>query len=303
MTDPGDVRNGVIRGAMLDIAYEEQGPPDGAPVILLHGFPYDVRCFDDVAPRLAQAGLRVIAPYLRGFGPTRLRDANVPRSGEQGALAHDLLELADGLGLETPLIAGFDWGGRAACAAAALWPTRFAGLLAIGGYNLYEIATSNVPAPPEVELVLWYQYYFHGERGRQGLIADRRGICRLLWSLWSPSKPLDINAFERTAPSFDNPDFVEVVLHSYRHRFGLIDGDGAFASLQARLTALPPVTIPTGVLHAMSGPFPAPRQHTDERLANLLWWRDVPGVGHNVPQEAPATVADAIIELHRYCRG
>ena len=298
-----DVRRGLVSTPALDIAYEEQGPADGQPVLLLHGFPYDVRCFDGVASRLAEAGLRTVTPYLRGFGPTRLREHDAVKSGEQAALAHDLLELVERLGLEHPILAGFDWGGRGACAAAALWPTRFASLLTIGGYSIYNIEAALNPAPPEVEHVLWYQYYFHGERGRRGLETDRRAICRLLWSLWSPLKPLDVEAFEQTAPSFDNPDFVEVTLHSYRHRFGLAAGDPAFAALQARLAALPPVPIPTIVLHGTSGPLAAPVQANTDLLPQLLSWRLVEGAGHNMPHEAPAAVAAAIMELHEHQSG
>ncbi len=204
----------VVAG-VLDLVYQESGNPWGWPVVLLHGFPYDIHAYDEVAPRLAAAGARVIVPYLRGYGPTRFRSEKTPRSGQQAALGSDLLVLLDTLAIERALLAGYDWGGRAACIAAALWPERVDGLVSVNGYNVQNIARSGEPSSPEHEYRLWYQYYFHSERGRAGFARNRHVFCKLLWRLWSPRWAFDDDTYERTAASFDNPDFVEVVIHSY----------------------------------------------------------------------------------------
>src|SRR5688572_1487521 len=209
-----------VEAGVLSVSYEDHGPADGAPVVLLHGFPYDVRAYDEVTPPLTAAGCRVIVPYLRGYGPTRFLSAGTPRSGQQAALGNDLLALLDALSIDGAVLGGYDWGGRAACVVAALWPQRARGLVTVNGYNIQDIAASGKPRPPDDEHRMWYQYYFHGERGRAGLEQNRRELCRLLWRLWSPNWRFDDAAFDRTAPSFDNPDFVPVVIHSYRHRFG-----------------------------------------------------------------------------------
>ncbi len=201
-----------IRTATLDVAYEESGAADGAPVVLLHGWPYDPRCYDDVVPPLVDAGCRVIVPYLRGFGPTRFLSAQTPRSGQQAALAGDLRELMDALAVERAVLAGYDWGGRAACIVAALWPQRVRGLVTGNGYMIQDIAGSARPQSPEQERRFWYQWYFQTERARAGLAADRRGFARLLWKLWSPHWAFDEATFERSAASFDNPDFVAVTI-------------------------------------------------------------------------------------------
>ena len=227
----------ALRTPTLEIAYEESGPAEGRPVVLLHGFPDDVHAYDGVAPPLAAAGWRVLVPYLRGYGPTRFLDPLTPRSGQQAALGHDLLNFLDALGLERAALAGYDWGGRAACIVAALWPERVASLVSIGGYNIQNIARSSEPAAPDREYRLWYQWYFHTERGRAGLMANRRPLCRLLWQLWSPNWRFDDATFERTAASFDNPDFVEVVIQSYRHRYDLVPGDPSLQPLEDRLAA------------------------------------------------------------------
>ena len=213
------------RTKTLEIAYHESGAADGTPVLLMHGFPYDARAYDEVAPRLAAAGCRAIVPYLRGYGETRFLSPDTPRSGQQAALGNDLLELLDALGIRSAALAGYDWGGRAACVAAALWPERVRCLVTANGYNIQNIAQSVKPRSPEEEHRAWYQYYFHTERGRAGLTANRREFAKLLWRLWSPNWKFDDATFDRTAPSFDNPDFVEVVIHSYRHRYGYALGD------------------------------------------------------------------------------
>jgi pimeloyl-ACP methyl ester carboxylesterase len=285
----------------LEIVYEEWGPDDGVPVLLLHGFPYDPRAYDAVAPALASAGHRVIVPYLRGYGPTRFLSAATPRSGQQAALAHDLLALMDKLGIVHALLAGYDWGGRAACIVAALWPERAAGLVTCGGYNLQNIPASVRPLDPEQEHRYWYQYYFHTERGRAGLTQNRRGVARLLWRLWSPDWSFDEATFARTAASFDNPDFVDVVIQSYRHRYGYTPGDPAFEAIERRLEAQPPISVPTIALHGGSdGVHPAEESASHVRHFTGPYERRVlPRIGHNVPQEAPDAFAAAILALAR----
>src|SRR6202171_1648494 len=286
-----------VDAGVLNIAYYEEGPADGPVVMLLHGFPFDIHSYVDVAPLLAAKGCRTIVPYLRGYGPTRFRDPATPRSGEQAAMGADLIALMDALGVKRAVFAGYDWGGRAACVAAALWPDRCTGLVSVNGYLIQDIAKAMVPAKPEREVPLWYQYYFQLERGRAGLAVNR--IARILWQQSEAKWQFDDASFERTAAAFDNPDYVDVVIHSYRHRFGLADGDPHYAELQRRLAALPVITVPTitldgaadGVAPATDGTgsaakFPGRRAH-----------RVIPGVGHNLPQEAPEAFADAVMEL------
>jgi len=289
----------TIETATLRIAYEEAGPSDGRPVVLLHGFPYDIQAFDAVVPVLVQAGCRVVLPYLRGFGPTRFLSDATPRSGEQAALGADLLALMDALALRPAVLAGYDWGGRAACVVSALWPDRVRGLVSVGGYNIQDIAGSVMPAAPEQEHRYWYQYYLHGKRGRAGLAADRRAFCRLLWRLWSPSWAFDDATFERTAASFDNPDFVDVVVQSYRHRFGYAPGDPALEPIERRLAQQPVISVPTMVLHGDDdGVGPAPMSERHARHFTGPYVRQVvPGVGHNLPQEAPGSFALAVLGL------
>lgn len=283
----------------LEIAYEESGDPAGTPVVLLHGFPYDPRAYDAVVPRLVAAGFWTLVPYLRGYGPTRFLSADTPRSGEQAALGNDLREFMDALGLASAYLAGYDWGGRAACVVAALWPERARGLVTVGGYNIQNIARSGAPVAAEDEHRLWYQYYFHAERGRAGLESDRRDICRLLWRLWSPHWAFDEPTFERSAISFDNPDFVDVVIHSYRHRFALVAGDPAVADIERRLAAQPTISVPTLCLHG-EGDGVSPPDHSLEawrRFSGPYERRTLPRVGHNLPQEAPTAFLDAILAL------
>jgi len=288
-----------IRTATLDVAYEESGDPAGAPVVLLHGWPYDPRCYDEVAPPLAAAGYRVIVPYLRGFGATRFLSATTLRSGQQAALGNDLRELLDALGVERATLAGYDWGGRAACVVAALWPERVRGLLTGNGYNIQNIAASVKPVAPEQEHRFWYQYYFHTERGRAGLEQNRRALCRYIWQIWSPEWTFDDATYERSAVSFDNADFVAVTVQSYRHRFGYAAGDPALEPIEQRLAAQPAITVPTIVLHgASSGIQPPAGSEAHARLfAGPYQRRVLPKIGHNLPQEAPLVVADAVLEL------
>jgi pimeloyl-ACP methyl ester carboxylesterase len=290
-----------IDAGVLDVAYYEQGPADGPVVILLHGFPYDIHSYVDVAPLLAAQGCRVIVPYLRGYGPTRFRDQTIPRSGEQAAIGADLIALMDALGIKRAVLAGYDWGGRAACVAAALWPERCAGLVSVNGYLIQDIAKAMVPVKPEREVPLWYQYYFQLERGRAGLAANRRGIARILWQQWSPNWPFDDAALDRTVAAHDNPDYVDVVIHSYRHRFGLADGDPRYAELQRKLAALPAISAPAitldgdadGVIAATDGAAQA------ARFSGRRSHRVIARAGHNLPQEEPEAFAAAVMELIR----
>ncbi|MDQ2149610.1 alpha/beta hydrolase [Alcaligenaceae bacterium C4P045] len=285
---------------LLDIAYDEQGASDGWPVVLSHGFPYDVHAYEAVAPRLAAQGARVISPYLRGYGPTRFLDAATLRSGQQGALGADLLALLDALHIEQAVLGGYDWGGRAACVVAALYPQRARGLVSVNGYNIQNIAHAMHPAGPEKEHRMWYQYYFHGERGRAGLTENRQAFCRLLWSLWSPTWGFHDDTFARTSAAFNNPDFVDVVIHSYRHRFGLVDGDPQFDDIERRLAATPPITVPAITLEgdadgvAQVGEGRPALKHFTGRHEN----RVVPNAGHNLPQEAPEAFAAAVLDIH-----
>jgi pimeloyl-ACP methyl ester carboxylesterase len=270
-------------------------------VFLLHGWPYDPRCHDEVVPPLAAAGCRVIVPYLRGFGPTRFISDATPRSGQQAALGNDLRELMDAMAVDHAVLAGYDWGGRAACIVAALWPQRVRGLVTGNGYNIQDIAGSVRPVPPVQEHRFWYQYYFHTERGRAGLEQNRGALARLLWQLWSPQWSFDDATFARSAVSFDNPDFVAVTIQSYRHRFGYAPGDPALESIEQRLAAQPKITVPAIALQGeVDGVQPpgASEKH-GAFFAGPFQRRLLPKVGHNPPQEAPQAVADAILELVR----
>ena len=288
-----------IRTRLLDLAYEAHGPEAGEAVVLLHGFPYDARCYDGIVPKLVAAGSRVIVPYLRGYGPTRFLESATPRSGQQAALGRDLLDLLDALAIPRAALAGYDWGGRAACVVAALWPDRVRALVTGDGYNIQDIAGSVKPLPPETEHRYWYQYYLHGDRGRAGLEANRRAFCRLLWRLWSPTWSFDEQTFERSAGSFDNPDFVDVVVQSYRHRFGYAPGDPALEPIEQALAAQPCITVPTiSLCGADDGVGPPPADDPDAvHFTGPYERRVLPGVGHNIPQEAPDATAAALLDL------
>lgn len=291
-----------VSAGVLEIAYTDTGPADGIPAVLLHGFPYDAHAYDEVADRLAAAGVRSIVPSLRGYGATRFTAPATMRSGEQAALGADLLALMDALGLERAILGGYDWGGRAACIVSALWPERSLGLVSCGaGYNIQNIAAAGNPVPPEEEARYWYQYYFHSERGRRALEENRRGVCRFIWQLWSPSWAFDDATFDRSAASFDNPDFVEIVIHSYRHRFGGIPGDPAYAGIEARLAAQPMITVPAIVLLGADDGVDPPGEadHDAPHFSGPYDRRLVAGAGHNLPQEAPAAFATAVLDLVR----
>nr|WP_312017164.1 alpha/beta hydrolase [Bradyrhizobium jicamae] len=290
-----------VDAGVLNIAYYEAGPASGPVVMLMHGFPYDIHSFVDVAPDLAAQGCRVIVPYLRGYGLTRFRDKSTPRPGEQAAVGADMMALMDALGIQRAVFAGYDWGGRAASIGAALWPERCIGLVCSNGYMIQDIANAMVPARPEREVPLWYQYYFQLERGRAGLAANRRGIARLLWSQWSPGWQFDNSCFERSAIAFDNPDYVDVVIHSYRHRFGVAEGDPQYAELQRRLAALPVIEVPTIVLDGGDDGVTAATDGvaTAAKYSARRAYRVIPHAGHNLPQEAPEAFAAAVMELIR----
>ncbi|MEM7404102.1 MAG: alpha/beta hydrolase [Pseudomonadota bacterium] len=284
----------------LDIAYLESGDPLGTPAIMLHGFPYDVRSYAEVAPILARAGLRVIVPYLRGYGPTTFRSEQTLRSGEQAVLGNDLREFMDSLDIGAALLGGYDWGGRAACIVSALWPDRSLGLVSCNGYNMQNIARANAPAHPEIEHRYWYQYYFHSERGRAGLAKFRYDYCKLLWQLWSPNWQFDDDTYAASAASFDNPDFVDVVIHSYRHRYGLVAGDDRVATVEAALAAQPDISVPTIAIDGAGDGVMPPEGCTSHarHFSGPYERRVIPLVGHNVPQEAPEAFAEAVLDLH-----
>jgi len=290
-----------IEAGVLEVAYHESGPADGPPVLLMHGFPYDIHTYAEVAPLLAAEGCRTIVPYMRGYGGTRFLSADTPRSGEQAAFGADLLALLDALKIERAVLAGYDWGGRAACVVAALWPERCAGLVSLNSYNIQNIAKAMEPDTPENEHSLWYQYYFHSERGRAGLLKDRKAIAKLLWKLWSPTWRFDDATFERSAAAFDHPDFVEVVIHSYRHRFGLVAGDPAYADIDRQLAAQPVIRVPAITFDGIDDGVRPPAEAAAHapRFSGPRSHRLVPGVGHNLPQEAPRAFADAVLELVR----
>jgi pimeloyl-ACP methyl ester carboxylesterase len=293
-------RTRTVDTPALSIAFEERGEAPAFPIVLLHGFPDDVRAWDDVVPALVEAGYRTIVPYLRGFGPTRFRQPATMRSGQQAAIGQDLLDLADALQLPRFAVAGFDWGNRAAGIAAALHPRRVRAGVFINGYTIQDTLAPLQPAAPERERALWYQWYFNTERGRLGLQRNRRALCRLLWETWSPTWHFAAETFDRTAASFDNPDFVDVVIHSYRHRNGGAQGDPRFASMERELSRRPRIDVPAIVMHGgADGVAGSPPVEAGERasFSALSDRRVVEGAGHFLPRERPAAVSSALLQL------
>jgi len=284
----------IVETDVLAIAVEQWGRATDQPVLLLHGFPYDPRAFDRVAPVLAEAGLRVVVPYLRGFGATRFRSDATPRSGQQGALADDVRALLDALGLDAAWLVGFDWGGRAACIAAALWPERVRGLVAIGGDLIQRLADPTRPAPPGIEHLVWHQYYLASERGRRALREHPAALCRYLWQQWSPGWPFDEACFARTVASFDNPDFAAVASHSYGHRIGAAAGDPRYAAIEQALEAAPPIAVPAVILRGAAAPLGG---RDVSRFRAVVADRALPGIGHNPALEAPEEVVRAVRDL------
>jgi pimeloyl-ACP methyl ester carboxylesterase len=300
---PGTSRSSLgsleqVDAGVLRVGYAQAGPLDGPPVVLLHGWPYDIHSFADVAPVLAAAGYRVLVPFVRGYGTTRFLSADTPRNGQQAAVAQDVVALLDALGVERAILAGFDWGARSAGVVAALWPDRCKALVSVSGYLIGSQAANAVPLPPEAEYAWWYQYYFATERGRAGYAANRREFNRLIWRLASPRWGFDDATFDRSAAAFDNPDHVDVVVHNYRWRLGLADGERQFDDLERRLAAAPSIAVPTITLEgdANGAPHPAPGTYA-ARFTGRYEHRTVAGgVGHNLPQEAPQAFSDAIVE-------
>ena len=289
----------TVRTRVLEIAYEQWGSLDGFPIVLLHGFPDDVRAWDDVAIPLSEEGYRVLVPYLRGFGPTRFLEEATPRVGQQAAIGQDVIGFMDELGIESAVLSGYDWGNRAACVASILNPERVRALLSIHGYGINDTNTPSRPPSAAEERECWYHWYFNIERGRVGLEINRRDICRLLWESWSPGWKFEEPAFQQTAQSFDNPDFVDVVVQEYRHAHGSIPGDPYYAATERLLATFPPITVPSMVLHGHEDtvhPVYRSRHHMHlfpEGTERII----ISGAGHFVPRECPDAVVEALVKL------
>lgn len=286
----------MIHAGVLAVGLRIAGPETGWPCVLLHGFPYDVHAYDEVVPLLVAKGARVFVPYLRGYGPTRFLSDQTPRSGEQAALGADLLALLDALRIEKAVLAGYDWGGRAAAIVAALWPDRVTALVSGNGYNIQNIAAALEPATPEQESAFWYQYYLHSERGRRGLTQNRRALTELLWRQWSPTWVFDAATFERSAASFDNPDFVDVVIHSYRHRYGLVPGDPSLAAIEQQLARQPPIAVAAISVDGEVDGVIGSTAHHASNFTGPYAHRVFDGAGHNLPQERPQLWAEAVLD-------
>jgi pimeloyl-ACP methyl ester carboxylesterase len=296
----GPVRQ--IDAGPLNVGYVEVGPPNGQPVVLLHGWPYDIHSYADAAPALADAGYRVVVPFLRGFGTTRFRSADTVRTGQQSALAVDVLDLMDALGIESAIIAGFDWGARSANVVAALWPHRCRAMVSVSGYLIGNPKANKTPLPPAAELSWWYQFYFATDRGRAGYDQYRHDFAKLIWHTASPKWNFDNATFERSAASFNNPDHVDIVIHNYRWRLGLAPGEARYDEMEKQLAASPAITVPTITLEgdANGAPHPDPSVYAT-KFSGRYTHRTIPGgVGHNLPQEAPERFVEAVIEVDGY---
>ncbi len=292
----GSIRQ--IHAGVLDVGYVDAGPADGPAVLLLHGWPYDIHSFAEVAPILAAHGHRVIVPHLRGYGTTRFQSDATLRNGEQAALAVDAIALMDTLAIDRAIVAGFDWGARTADIVAALWPDRCRGLVSVSGYLIGSQAAGSLPLPPEAELQWWYQYYFATERGRAGYERNRREFARLIWRTASPQWDFDDAAFDRSAPSFDNPDHVPIVIHNYRWRLGLAEGEAEYSDIERRLAEAPMIGVPTITLEGDANGAPHPEASAYAKMFSGRYSHRViaGGIGHNLPQEAPQAFADAVLE-------
>jgi pimeloyl-ACP methyl ester carboxylesterase len=290
-----------IRAGVLDVAYSEFGPAGGAPVLLLHGWPYDVHSFDEVAPILAAEGFRVIVPYLRGYGPTQFLSSDTIRNGQPAALATDTTALMDALGIKQAIIGGFDWGGRSADIVAALWPERVKGLVAVSGYLIGNQAAGKQPLPPEAEYQWWYQFYFATDRGRLGYEKNNHDFNKLIWKLASPQWKFDDATYDRTAASFANPDHVDIVIHNYRWRLGLADGERQYDTIEQKLAAAPTIGIPTITMEgdANGAPHLPSEAYRTKYTGKYEHRTSTGGIGHNLPQEAPRDFAQAIIDISR----
>jgi pimeloyl-ACP methyl ester carboxylesterase len=291
-----------IDAGLLNVGYAEAGPANGPPVILLHGWPYDIYSYVDVAPLLAAAGYRVIVPYLRGYGTTRFLSSDTFRNGQQSVIAFDIIALLDALKIEKAIIAGFDWGARTADIIAALWPERCKAMVSVSGYLIGSQESNKLPLPPKAELQWWYQYYFATERGRAGYDKYRRDFAKLIWQIASPKWKFDNATFERTAASFDNPDHVSIVIHNYRWRLGLAEGEPKYDDLEKRLAAFPMITVPTITLQgdADGAPHPDPSSYAKKFSGKYSHRLIKGGIGHNLPQEAPQAFAAAVVEVDGY---
>jgi pimeloyl-ACP methyl ester carboxylesterase len=286
---------------LLNVEYHEAGPAGGQPIVLLHGFPYDIHSYVEVAPLLAEAGYRVIVPYLRGHGATRFLRPDTARSGQQAALGTDVLALLDALGISRAILAGYDWGGRAACVAAALHPERVVGLVTVNGYLIQDIRAAMHPLRPDLEAGFWYFFYFLTERGRAGLAANRREIAEVIWRRNSPKWSFDVTDLDRAAEAFTNPDYVDVVIHSYRHRLGQAAGAPDYAEAEAALAIAPAITVPAVTLDGTAdGNFPATDgSRNAAHFTGLRLHRQILDAGHNLPQEAPGAFVTAIQDVSR----
>jgi len=291
-----------VKTSQLEVAYYDHGSVSGWPCILNHGFPYDIHTYDECIEPLVQHGARVIVPYLRGFGPTKFLSPSTLRSGEQAALGNDLLELMNALKLENAVLAGYDWGGRAACIVAALWPERVIALVTESSYNIQDIARSMEPTTAEEEASLWYQYYFHSERGYKGLQKNRSEIAHLLWRMWSPTWVFDDATFNRTAPSFENSDFVDVVTHSYRHRYALVEGDPTVEIIETKLSQQPNISVPTISIDGENDGVSRDTTNHAVHFTGAHQHRVFSNTGHNVPQEQPYLWVQAILDVLEWAK-
>jgi len=291
-----------IDAGVLNVGYAEYGPVDGRPVLLLHGWPYDIHSFADVAPRLAASGHRVIVPHLRGYGTTRFLARDTVRNGEPAALALDAIALLDALKIERATLAGFDWGARTVNIIAALWPERCKGMVSVSGYLIGSQESGRMPLPPKAELQWWYQFYFATERGRAGYEKYTHDFARLIWQIASPKWQFDDATFERSAASLDNPDHVAIVIHNYRWRLGLADGEARYEPIERKLAAAPSIGVPTITLEgdANGAPHPEPSAYAAKFTGRYTHRTITGGIGHNLPQEAPKEFADAVAEVASY---
>jgi pimeloyl-ACP methyl ester carboxylesterase len=291
-----------VEAGVLNVGYAEAGPADGPAVLLLHGWPYDIHSYLEVAPLLAAAGYRVIMPYLRGYGTTGFLSGETFRNGQQSVLARDTIALMDALEIDKAIVAGFDWGARTANIVAALWPERCKAMVSVSGYLIGSPEANRMPLPPEAELQWWYQYYFATDRGRAGYDTYRRDFAKLIWQTASPKWDFDDATFDRSAASFDNPDHVSIVIHNYRWRLGLAEGEPEYDDLEQRLAKGPAITVPTVTLEgdANGAPHPDPGSYANKFLGKYTHRVIKGGIGHNLPQEAPQAFTEAIVEVDGY---
>jgi pimeloyl-ACP methyl ester carboxylesterase len=286
-----------VDASLLNVGYVEAGPSDGPAVVLVHGWPYDVHSFAEVTPILASAGFHVVVPYVRGYGSTRFLSNDTIRNGQQSALAADTVALMDALGIETAIVAGFDWGARTADIMAILWPERTRAIVSVSGYIVVNLEANQKPLAPRAELGWWYQYYFATERGRRGYAENTREFNKLIWQIASPKWDFDDPTFDRTARAFDNPDHVDIVIHNYRWRLRLADGEPAYDAYEQRLSELPAITVPAITIGSDFDGAAADGTPYRAKFAGPYAHKTLPGIGHNVPQEDPQAFADAVIEV------